>query len=237
MKRISIGIIIAFFGLAALPVYSQNQSILKLADDYSHALKKFQIQKNRRSIEGILRKGKAVAEKLDELESLNKTEYSLLERKMRGFVVNRDEILFIEPDSKFFAKLAARHGTRADIAFFYLLGELRPDGVWAAYIEQQTDVTGCTIYGQGLLTKLYGKSLQFKKNYPKSYISDIDEEINAILSGFTESLCACGERESVLKEFRLFIKTFPKDKNTPAIKKRLAEIKKSKDFRFKCQSG
>ena len=96
----------------------------------------------------------------------------------------------------------------------------------------QTDVSGCTIYGNGVLTTLYGKALQFKKTYPKAYIKDVNEEIDKILEEFIEGTCACGNRNSVLKEFRLFIKTFPNDKNTPRIKKRLTKLAKDKDFRL-----
>ena len=156
---------------------------------------------------------------------------------MKGFVVNREEILFIKPDLKFFAQLSKTRGTKTDTAFFALTREIRPDNVWAAYYEQQTDVTGCTIYGSGALTSLYGKALRFKKTYPQAYVEDIDEEINEILRQFTDNLCACGGRDTVLKEFRLFIRTFPKDKNTPGIKKNLTKLQKRKDAGFNCQSG
>jgi hypothetical protein len=227
----------AFLAIAALPVRSQNKSILQLADDYSLALGKYQRQKSRASVESVMRKGKAVGGKLDEIEALSDADYVLLEKKMQGFVVNRQEILFIEPDSMFFARLAKTRGTKADLAFFALMPQIRPQNVWAAYIDQQTDVTGCTLYGNGALTGLYGKALQFKRAYPKAYVVDINKEIDEILSEFTDGTCACGSRASVEKEFRAFIKTFPKDKNTPVIKKRLANLKRNKDFRFNCESG
>lgn len=229
--------VIVFFGQSALVGYSQTKSILNLADEYSQALSNYQKQTSRSSVENVIRKGKLVAEKLDEMEGLSESDYALLEKKMKGFTVNRDEILFINLDSKFFAALSKTHGTPADNAFFSLMRQIRPENVWAAYLEPQTDYSGCTIYGNGLLTRLYGKALYFKKSYPKSYVSDINEEIDKILEEFPEAGCACGNRESVLREYRLFIKTFPTDKNTPTIRKRLAKIEKSKEFRFNCQSG
>jgi len=228
---------VTFLGTAASPAHSQNKSILQLADEYSLALRKYERQKSRTSVESVVRKGKAVGGKLEEIESLSAADYSLLEKKMRGFMVNREEILFIEPDLKFFARLAKTRGTKTDAAFFAVMREIKPENVWTAYIEQQTDVTGCTIYGNGALTRLYGKARQFKRAYPKAYVDDINEEIDEILTEFTGGTCACGGRAGVEKEFRAFIKTFPKDKNTPAIKKRLANLKKNKDFRFNCQSG
>lgn len=216
---------------------SQKKAILRLADNYSSALKNFQAGKSRASLENVLQKGEAVGEKLDDLENLSETDYRRLEKKMKGFLVNRTELVFIEPDLKFFSNLAAKRGTKADVAFFRLMREFKPDNVWASYIEQQTDITGCTKYGNGLMTSLYAKALQFKRNYPQSYASEINEEIDGIFSRFSDIVCACGDRNSVLKEFRLFIKTFPKDKNTRAVKKNLTTLVKSKDARFYCKTG
>jgi hypothetical protein len=230
-------LLIVIFGQSALFVHSQTKSILILADEYSLALSQYQKQTSRSSVESVVRKGEIVGEKLVEMEALSETDYSLLEKKMKGFTVNRDEILFINPDLKFFAELSKTNGTAADIAFFSLMLQIRPENVWAAYIEQQTDYSGCTIYGNGLLTRLYGRALQFKKSYPKVYVTEIADEINKILEEFPESGCACGNRASVLREYRLFIKTFPTDKNTAKIRKRLTKIEKSKEFRFNCESG
>jgi hypothetical protein len=232
--------VILFVMLAAisvLPVGAQNKSVMSLADQYALALRQFQTHKTRASMEGVVRKGNAVGEKLSELEDLSEAEYALLEKKMKGFVVNREETVYVKPDLKFFAQLAKTRGTSADAAFFGLMREIRPDNVWAAYLEQQTDYSGCTIYGNGNLTTLYGKALRFKRAYPQAYVSYIDEEIDGISSKFTGDVCACGNIGSVEKEFRLFIKTFPNDKNTPAVKKGLANLKKNKAFRFNCQSG
>ncbi len=218
-------------------VHAQNKPILTAANQYALALKKVQTRKSKKSIEPLIGKGRAVADHFDELESLSEAEYALLGKKMQGFVINREEVLFIEPEFKFFSRFSKTHGTKTDIAYFALLHAIKPDDVWTAYFEQQTDVTGCTRYGKGILTNLYGKILQFKRAYPKAYVEDIKEEMNNILEEFTGGTCACGDRRGVLKEFRLFIKTFPNDKNTPVIKKRLAKIEKEKDFRFNCQSG
>lgn len=236
--KIALIVLFATFCAAlASPVYSQNKIVLRLADEYSRTLGNFQARKSGVSVESVLRKGKAVAERLDELEDLSDAEYALVEKKMKGFVVNREEAVYIKPDLKFFAQLSGRRGTKADSAFFALMLEIRPDDVFPVYMERQTDVSGCTIYGNGVLTALYGKALQFKKTYPQAYTSEIDEEINEILSEFTGDPCACGERDKVIREFRLFIRTFPNDENTPKIKKNLASLQKRKDARFNCISG
>ncbi len=218
--------------------YGQNKTILTLATRYSQALKKLENQKKRGNIKLLYRKGQAVAEKLDDLEALNETDYASVEKKMKGFVVNRDEVVFVKPDVNFYKKLSKIHGTKADIAFFNFLGELKPDSVWSAYIEQQTDYSGCTIYGNGKLTALYGKAKQFRKQFPAAYASDINEAINDIRETFTNDTCACRDSRSVVKEFLLFINAFPKDAITLAVRKRLAEIKENRTaFRFQCLSG
>lgn len=223
--------------LFMLPAFSQSKLILNLADQYSTALKKYQKQGSRSSIESVHRKGKALSDKWEELEALNENEYLRLKIKMKGFFINREEVLFIEPDLKFFEKQSRQYGLSSDVAFFKLMQRIKPDSVWAAYIEQQTDVTGCTKYGSGLLTKLYGDLLSFKKAYPKKYVADINNEIDEIVASFSVGGCACGDFESVLKEFRLFIKLYPRDRNTPKIRKNLTQINKQGEFRTNCHSG
>jgi hypothetical protein len=227
----------AFCLLTTLPVYSQNQTILRLADDYAAVLKRYETRKSRASLEPVIRAGKAVANRLGELENLSESDYALVEKKMRGFVINRIESVYVEPDAKFFSQLAARRGTLADAEFFRLLSAIKPDNVWAVYIEQQTDVTGCTIYGKGLLVKYYADLLAYQKKYPKSYTDEINGATSDIINKLSGYLCACGDRESVLREFRLFMKTFPRDRDMRLVKQKLAEIKQEKDVRFNCQSG
>jgi hypothetical protein len=228
-------LLIVFIGQTA--AYSQDKTILQLAEEYSLALKKYERQKSRTSVESVLRKGVAVSEKIYDIEDLSDADYALLEKKMKGFVLNREEILYINPDLKFFAQLAKTRGTKSDAAYFALMRQIRPDNVWAAYIEQQTDVTGCTRFGSGLMTRLYGKAMQFKRAYPKSFRAEIDEEISKLASEFEGNICACGDRAGVLREFRLFVKTFPRDKHTPEIKKSLKSIERGQKFRYYCQSG
>lgn len=219
-------------------IYGQNKTILTLATQYSQALTKFENQKKRNNLELLYRKGQAVGEKLDDLEALSETDYASVERKMKGYVVNRNEIIFIKPDVNFYKKLSRKYGTKADVAFFNFLGELKPDSVWSAYIEQQTDYSGCTIYGSGKLTALYGKAKQFRKQFPAAYATDINEAINDIKETLTSNTCACSDSRSPIKEFQLFINAFPKDTITPAVKKRLDEVKaKRTAIRFQCHSG
>ncbi len=234
LKTILFIVVGLFFSADA---YGQSKAIISLATQYSQTLRKFENQKPRGGVELLHSKGRVIGEKLDELEALSENEYALVVKKMKGFVVNRSETVFVNPDVNFYKNLSKKYGTKADVAFFNLLGELKPDSVWSAYVEQQTDYSGCTIYGGGKLTALYGKAKQFKKQLPAAYASDVNEAINDIKETFTNDTCACGDRRSVIKEFQSFINAFPKDAITPAIRKCLAEVEqKQTSFRFQCHS-
>ncbi|MDQ3129326.1 MAG: hypothetical protein M3Q99_01025 [Acidobacteriota bacterium] len=237
LKIFGLVIVVCGFGIFFC-VYAQKTSILTLADRYSSALKKIEKQKTKGSIEAVYRRGRILADNLDELENLSEANYALVEKKMKGFVINRSAVIYVKPDVNYFKKLSKRLGTKSDIAFFILLGELRPESIGLNYIEQQTDYSGCTIYGKGILTGLYGKAKRFRRQYSSVYIEDIKEEIGDIKSNFTNGTCACGDSSGVIKEFQLFIKTFPKDEITPVVRKRLGEVQNKKTaIRFNCISG
>lgn len=240
IKNLSLLCLILFAFVNFSVVRAQNNSLLALANKYSVALKNLERQKAHGNVANVYRQGQAAAGKLGEIENLNEADYALLAKRMRGYDINRNEILYIEPDSKFFKALSKKYGTPTDLAFFSFLAAYKPEGVFPAYTEMQTDVTGCTIYGTGKLTELYGKAKQFKKQHPNSmvYQADIDDAISAIKNELTESTCACGNANSLIREFRLFIKAFPTDQITPAVRKRMLEIQKNKsEIRFNCQSG
>lgn len=236
-KFVKIILLLLFCICGAGAVSAQTTSILDLADRYSVALRKYERQKGRSSAEKVFDKGEAVAVKIREMEALNDEDYLRLQKKMRGYDINREEILFIEADAVFFKALSKKHGTRADVMFFDLIKRVKPDNVWAAYVEQQTDVTSCTRYGKGLLTGLYGSLLKYRKTFPSAYKVSINDELTEIVDHFSDSGCACGNKASVVKEFRMFIKAYPSDRHTPSIRKNLEVFRKAGDFRFNCQSG
>jgi hypothetical protein len=218
-------------------VLAQQQPIMNLAKTYSAALRSLERWRKTETVETVVRKGRLVGEHLDEMESLSEEDYSRLEKLMKGFVLNREEILFIQADAKFFFNLSKKYGSPKDVAYFSLMQQIRPDNVWAAYIEQQTDVAGCTIYGNGVLTGVYGAARTYQQKYPKAYVKSIKDEIYDILDKFSDNICACGSSDSVSKEFRSFVKAYPRDKNTPAVRKTLKRIKTDKSFRFFCTTG
>jgi hypothetical protein len=222
--------IILLIASANAVAHGQSKPILSRAGQYSAAFKKFQSQKGRRSIEPLIKKGTLVSDKLEDIESLDEGEYAKLKSRMKGYAVNSEEILFIEPDVDYFVKLANKRGTKTDIAFFAFLKRLKPDSVWPAYIEQETDFGGCTRYGNGLSTGLYKKAIQFRKTFPTSYAGDVKKAVEDIIQNFKENPYTCSSRADILKEYRLFIKTFPKDRNTPAVRAALKTVEKKKDL-------
>jgi hypothetical protein len=92
----------------------------------------------------------------------------------------------------------------------------------------ETDYSGCTKYGAATLTGLYRKLLRFQKMYPQAYRTEAALESEAILEKFNDDPYPCETREGVLHEYRLFVKTFPKDRNTPGIRTRLKKIELNK---------
>ena len=203
-------------------IYAQNKTILRLAREYSRGLQSMERQKHHVSIEQLLRKGKLVAARLHDMENLDESDYAALEKAMRGFVINRQEVVYLEPDAKFYVGLSRRKGTTADRAFFQMLSKIKPDSVWPAYIEQETDYGGCTIFGTGILSRLYGQLVRFSTAFPNAYRREVKDEIRDILSEFDPQSAPCRDHGSIRDEFKIFTKSFPKDKNIPEIRRRFA---------------
>ena len=118
------------------------------------------------------------------LESLSEQEFTTLSRELVGLIVNRDEIVFVEPDVTFFRRLAAR-GDRADRAFFAALSSTYPESVWPVYIEQQTDYGGCTRFGSGTLVSTYFTWAAVRRQYPKRYGEATASHLNDIVNELT----------------------------------------------------
>ncbi|HEY6873171.1 MAG TPA: hypothetical protein VI298_10645 [Geobacteraceae bacterium] len=241
MRYLLMGAVAITSMMCAVPfARAEDAAVFAAVDQYSEAIGKFQADTAMRgSLENVYHKGQAAASGLvSVLESLSPEGYDSIVKKMRGYVLNRDEGIFVLPDFKFYYGLAKKQGTDADIAFFSFMSDFRPDNVWPAFIEQQTDYGGCTNFGAGVLTDLYGKGINRSKKYPSVYKRDIDEAIEQIRDELTVSNCACGDMDSVIKELELFIATFPADGLTPVVRQRLSDVKSRKStMRFNCISG
>ena len=171
------------------------------------------------------------------LESMSEQEFSALGSELAGVIVNRDEVVFVEPDVAFFRKLAAR-GDRADRAFFAALSSTVPQSVWPVYIEQQTDVSGCTRYGSGTLVSTYLTWAALRRQYPTRYAEASRSRLDDIVKELTESTCACSDRASVERELTELLRRADASDVRTRVAARLAAVRSGRaDIRFACKSG
>jgi hypothetical protein len=177
------------------------------------------------------------------LERLDAPAYQALERRLEdhGIVVNREEIVFVAIEPTFFLGLARRYGTTGDVEFFKLYLEMYPRGtgyVWPAYIEQQTDYSGCTSFASHQLVELYGRWRSYRSRFPREYQGKVSEAIQDIEWQLTEATCACEERQAVAAELKAFLAKFPDESIVPRVADRLRAIEDGRStIRFRCRSG
>lgn len=142
---------------------------------------------------------RAVLMRHDGLEALTEPQFAEV-RALKGVIVSRDEAIYVQPDVAFFSTLARSHGDAADRAFFAALQATYPDSVWATYIEQQTDVGGCTRFGSLEVAAAYIRWADFRRQFPTRYREEARKEADAALQALTASTCACGEAVTVERE-------------------------------------
>jgi len=239
--------LLLFIAIPFLPILFSASSawngrenpIIVEVNEYFKAMSRFESQTQKESLELLYHKGQAVATKLVQiLELLSEADYDSAVTQMKGYLLSREEIIFVEPDISFFKDLSKTRGLEGDTSFFNFMGHLKPDNVWPAFIEQQTDYSGCTIFGKGILTGLYEEAVSFRYRYPSMYDSDIDHAIGQIKYALTSSTCACGDSSSVIKEFQSFLNMFPSADIAPQINERVLEIRERRArIRFNCISG
>jgi hypothetical protein len=171
------------------------------------------------------------------LESLSEQEFTTLRRELIGLVVNRGEVVFVDPDVEFFWRLAAR-GDSADRAFFAALRSTYPQSVWPVYVEQQTDYSGCTRYGSGTLVSTYLTWAAVRRQYPKRYEAASGSHLDAIVKALTASTCACSDRASVEQELSEFRRRAGASDVRARVEARLTAVRSDRaNIRFTCLSG
>ena len=172
------------------------------------------------------------------LESLSDAEYEALTKALPGIILNREEVVIAEPDPIFFQALARKYGKPADVEFFRNYLATLPNGVFKSYVEQQTDYSGCTAFGKGELVRRYAGWLAYRSSYPHAYLNQVTEQLTAIEAEVSESTCACGSRDEVLRELRQFAARFPASPVIKSVLRRIREVQKSASpIRFNCVSG
>jgi hypothetical protein len=179
-----------------------------------------------------VRRGQAV------LESLPEQEFQRLGRSLPGAILNRDEVVFVGPDSDYFAKLADARGDPADRAFFSALKATYPDSVWPRYVERQTDYGGCTRFGSMTLVETYRSWFDFQRRFRGRYAANARKESDAVIEQLTASTCACGDLASVERELQRFGRMFPTSAAGPGIAERLQAVRARRaSIRTRCDAG
>jgi hypothetical protein len=172
------------------------------------------------------------------LEQLSEDRFGRLQQELPGTVVFREEIIGIEPEVRFWIDLSLEHGTATDREFFQLWQRLFGDGIWPAYTEQQTDYSGCTLFGNGALTDAYARWTSFQRSHPRRYVKAVEAEVERAAQALTTSTCACGTKQEVAREFALFLRRFPRSAIAPDVRRRSKAVDSQPSaFRFQCVSG
>jgi len=227
--------------MSSCPVLAQSDQSIILAEvnQYSQSMTRLENREGNKTLSEVYAEGHRVALKLSSvLESLSAEDYSLAKKDMKGFFVFREETVGVSPDMNFFKKLADQRGSREDIEFFSLMVDVYHNGTWPVFIEQQTDYSGCTSFGGGMLTKLYIRATQIHLTAQAAYQEPLKELIEKIQSELTSVACACGSADTVINELTLFVEKAPNAAIIEKVRNRLAAVKtgNTRD-RFVCHSG
>ena len=239
MTRFAAAILAAAF-FAQLSA-SQREAV----DAYRAALAALEARKAGATLEEVLGRARAARRALIEsadnasaLEGLTPDAFAQLQRDLRGLVVNREETLIVEPDAAFFLRLAEHFGTAADRRFFSAYKATYPESVWAVYIEQQTDYSGCTVFGSGKLVEAWRLWSEVERELPGHYHDYAHAEWLKVSHELATSTCACGDRPSVERELQQFLDAFPDAPDRSVIASRLRELKEGRsNIRLQCKSG
>jgi hypothetical protein len=198
-------------------------------------------------VEGLLQLGRKASGALflrikegtsDVLEDLSEEDFQKVSRKMKGFMVNREETLNVDPIPDFFLALAKRSSDQASVDFFEAYSKTKPGGGWAVYTEQQTDYGGCIRFGSRNLVNTYELWDAYKNKYPTRYTDEVRNIIHDVEFSLEDATCACGDKKSAILEFETFIRAFPNSKSSTRLRERINQITQGKsNLREHCISG
>lgn len=172
------------------------------------------------------------------LETLSQEDYEQLSNALPCVILNREETLYVLPNVNCFAQIAEASGSPVDKAFFSAHSATYPSGVWPVYIEQQTDYSGCTRFGEMVLVNTYKIWDDFLKQHPGRYTMYVKDQISEVERNLSYSTCACGDLNSVRSELEAFSKRYPNSNAKSDIAQRLNELGAGKtEIRANCISG
>lgn len=224
---------------AALPATAQTA-----VASYAAELSRVENAKGRVSMEPLFLMAYAMRDQLvppaspdaaSPVEALSDEEFASTQGHLRGILVNREEAVFAVPDAAFFEKLGERKGRTEDRLLLRLYHRTYAGSAWPMYVRQQTDVSGCTDFGPGNLTKLYGEWSHYRTLHPDRYRPVVEAELARIVGKLTKSECACGPSGSVQSELRYFLHRHPGSPIAPAVRTRLNELLHgTSKIRFNC---
>jgi hypothetical protein len=162
------------------------------------------------------------------LESFSDLELTELRRDLHGALLNREEVMFVEPDCAYFTGLAKAHGDAADRAFFAAFSATYPQSVCPVYVDQKTDLGGCVRFGSLSLVDTYGTWLDFRRHFPGRYSAAAGSEADAVALKLALATCACDGVPEVERELEEFIERFPRSPVRPAMEQRLNDLRAGK---------
>jgi hypothetical protein len=243
--------LLAMAGAAALALSSARHVALEdaAADEYiaaHHRLERREISVQQLYLAATRLHDKLLARRGSEptlLERLDSQAYLALERRLaaHGIVINREEIVFAAVEPAFFLDLARKYGDASDREFFETYMRMYPPGkgyIWPAYVEQQTDASGCTSFAPHKLVDLYGRWKLYRSRFPGDYQQAVAASIQDVESQLGAAGCACEDREIVAAELKTFLARFPQDKMAGQVAARLRAIEAGRStMRFHCLSG
>ena len=208
---------------------------------YASALTDLHNARGKSPIEPVFEAGMQASPQIQAvLPDLSEAQYQQVQRQMQGFIVVREAVIVVRPSVDYFKGLARKQGTKADRAFFDIYSRTEPDGngPFPAYIQQQTDESGCTRFDGKLMVDLYRGWLTFRTTYPDDYASEAQGEIDSLETELLSGICSCDDAGKTTAGLQAFVKAFPDLPITPKIKTRIARIHSGKSsFRFNCHAG
>jgi len=209
--------------------------------DYASAMDDLKTSRGKSPIEPVFEAGMQASPQVQAvLPDLSEAQYQEVQRQMPGFIVVRQEPAIVRPSVDYFRTLARKQGNKADRAFFAIYSRTEPDGngPFPAYIQQQTDETGCTRFDGKLMIDFYRGWMTFRTMYPDAYASEAQGEIDSLETELLTGICTCKDAEQTASGLQAFVKAFPDLPITPKIKTRIARIHSGKSsFRFNCHAG
>lgn len=221
------------------PLADERMILLQRIGAYGREILRAEASAAPVSLEPLLERGNKLAAELKPIiEKLPAGDYEQVLRDMKGFVVNRDEVILAEPDARYFSALAGKVGTDEDRAYFAFMLKVAPEGYWPIYVVRQTDVGGCTDYGTGTLSKLYAEGTATASRLGRYYRGKVEKTLDDIARQLTAATCACGDLRSVAKELRTFLETSPDAVPAAAVTARLSSIERGEHImRTECVGG